>query len=342
MRHLHVATLLSLKAAIDLASTRSESSNFQRIHTLTNHLITGLRSKGYSIHQRPATPIPGVESSASSPNSQPRRNLPHSPPNHKTEIALREGRLRCHRIFTTPKFRSIGSSSICASSVTLLCIDDFICKINIFLKLVTQKHSSPRALLNLLSPQGRCDRAAASNLEKAPLRSLAAGRDRYHRHCLSILLPVITRAGQGADHGLAADLPHLNDNSLAPLDGQFNWEFRALRFASPRLWGRSCSLALVSFRAEGRVPYSEYGSGFIGIYTPINDDLLKHPQMLHPAGRTYFSGWMMITPSLRLVQNPLCPNACTGALLKNNPDSPGRRYGRFTNLPLTAPAHSSH
>ena len=75
--------------------TGGTSSIAQRIKRLTDHLITGLESKGYSIiSSRDGDQWSGIVSFISSrhDHAQICRTLRTD---HKTEIALREGRLRC-------------------------------------------------------------------------------------------------------------------------------------------------------------------------------------------------------------------------------------------------------
>jgi selenocysteine lyase/cysteine desulfurase len=90
-----VATLLSLKSAIDLLLTIGIEPISQRMQTLTNHLISGLESKGYKIiSPRGQDDWSGIVSFTSSRHDHGEivRTLRHT---HKTEIALRESRLRC-------------------------------------------------------------------------------------------------------------------------------------------------------------------------------------------------------------------------------------------------------
>jgi selenocysteine lyase/cysteine desulfurase len=90
-----VATLLSLKAAVDLLLQVGIDPIAQRIKTLTDHLIGGLESKGYSIiSPRDADQWSGIVSFTSSrhDHNQIWRELRQT---QKTEIAVREGRLRC-------------------------------------------------------------------------------------------------------------------------------------------------------------------------------------------------------------------------------------------------------
>ncbi len=158
---------------------------------------------------------------------------------------------------------------------------------------------------------------------------------------LSILLPVITRARRKALIMASPLIYHTwNDNSLHLSDGQFNWEFRALRFREPSSMGTLMFHLLWSPSGQKvGFSYGEYGSGFIGIYTPINDDLLKHPQMYTPAGRTYFSGWVDDYTFIETGYRTLyVRNASTGALLKTIPIAQDVGYGPFYNLPLDAPA----
>jgi len=90
-----VATLLSLKAAIDLLLQAGIDAIAPRIRTLTDHLITGLQNKGYSIiSPRDDNQWSGIVSFTSPAHDHTEiwQNLRQ---NHKTEIAVREGRLRC-------------------------------------------------------------------------------------------------------------------------------------------------------------------------------------------------------------------------------------------------------
>ena len=90
-----VATLLSLKAAVELLLQVGIDAIATRIKTLTDHLITGLESLGYTIiSPRDGEQWSGIVSFTSSrhDHNQIWRDLRQ---NHKTEIAVREGRLRC-------------------------------------------------------------------------------------------------------------------------------------------------------------------------------------------------------------------------------------------------------
>jgi cysteine desulfurase/selenocysteine lyase len=90
-----VATLLSLKAAIDLLLSVKIEPISQRLQVLTDYLIAGLESKGYNIiSPRDADQWSGIVSftSPTHDHTQIWRELRHA---HQTEIAVREGRLRC-------------------------------------------------------------------------------------------------------------------------------------------------------------------------------------------------------------------------------------------------------
>jgi selenocysteine lyase/cysteine desulfurase len=90
-----VATLLSLKAAIELLLSVGISAIADRIKHLTDYLIAGLQSKGYTIiSPRAGDQWSGIVGFTTSRHDQNQiwRVLRQ---NHKTEIAVREGRLRC-------------------------------------------------------------------------------------------------------------------------------------------------------------------------------------------------------------------------------------------------------
>ena len=90
-----VASLLSLKAAVELLLGVGIEAIASRIKDLTDHLIAGLQSKGYSIiSPRENAQWSGIVSfiSPTRDHTEIWRTLRQ---NHKIEIALREGRLRC-------------------------------------------------------------------------------------------------------------------------------------------------------------------------------------------------------------------------------------------------------
>jgi cysteine desulfurase / selenocysteine lyase len=94
-----VATLLSLRAAMELLLQVGIESIAQRMHIMTDFLISGLESKGYDIiSPRDNDQWSGIVSFSSSrhDHAQIVRMLRDE---RKSEIALREGRLRCSAHF---------------------------------------------------------------------------------------------------------------------------------------------------------------------------------------------------------------------------------------------------
>jgi cysteine desulfurase/selenocysteine lyase len=90
-----VATLLSLKAGVELLLGVGIEAVAERIRELTDYLTAGLEGKGYSIiSPRDGEKWSGIVSftSPTHDHTQIWRELRQ---NHKTELAVREGRLRC-------------------------------------------------------------------------------------------------------------------------------------------------------------------------------------------------------------------------------------------------------
>lgn len=94
-----VGALLSLKAAVELLLDADIGAIASRIRQLTDHLIAGLQAKGYQIiSPRDGDQWSGIVSFVSPihDHNQIWRDLRQ---NHRTEIAVREGRLRCSAHF---------------------------------------------------------------------------------------------------------------------------------------------------------------------------------------------------------------------------------------------------
>jgi len=89
-----VATLLSLKAAVELLLEVGIDAIAERIKHLTDRLIAGSESKGYNIiSPRENDQWSGIVS-FTSPTGDHMKIWQQLRQTHKTEIALREGRLR--------------------------------------------------------------------------------------------------------------------------------------------------------------------------------------------------------------------------------------------------------
>jgi cysteine desulfurase/selenocysteine lyase len=90
----NIAGLLALKASVELLSSVGIGTIAQRIRVLTDRLIEGVSQKGYSVlSPRDKWQWSGIVSFASA--SHPHEPLFHGlRRQHRTEIALREGRLR--------------------------------------------------------------------------------------------------------------------------------------------------------------------------------------------------------------------------------------------------------
>jgi selenocysteine lyase/cysteine desulfurase len=91
----NVPGLLALKASVDLLASLPTGSVSGQIYELTNHLIERLQSKGYRvISPRDKWQWSGIVSFASPTHNHEQifRTLRKE---HHTEIAVREGRLRC-------------------------------------------------------------------------------------------------------------------------------------------------------------------------------------------------------------------------------------------------------
>lgn len=86
--------LLGLKASLELLASLGTDAIAQRLKVLTDRLIAGLRDKGYAIASpRTGEQWSGIVSFTSPVHDHP-KIVSELRKNHKTEIALREGRLR--------------------------------------------------------------------------------------------------------------------------------------------------------------------------------------------------------------------------------------------------------
>jgi selenocysteine lyase/cysteine desulfurase len=91
----NVPGLLALKASVELLSALGVDAVGRRIQSLTDRLVDGLRAKGYSVvSPRTRDQWSGIVSFQAPDPEQHRATWTRLRTEHKTEIALREGRLR--------------------------------------------------------------------------------------------------------------------------------------------------------------------------------------------------------------------------------------------------------
>ena len=92
----NVAGLLGLKASVDLLTRIGVQPQANRLRALTDHLIKGITSKGYRlISPRDGESWSGIVSFVASDPTLHRDIWQHLRQHHRTEIAVRENRLRC-------------------------------------------------------------------------------------------------------------------------------------------------------------------------------------------------------------------------------------------------------
>jgi selenocysteine lyase/cysteine desulfurase len=92
----NVAGLLALKASVDLISGIGVQPLANRLRSLTDRLVEGVASKGYRvISPRDEGAWSGIVSFVAADPTRHRDIWQHLRQNHRTEIAVRENRLRC-------------------------------------------------------------------------------------------------------------------------------------------------------------------------------------------------------------------------------------------------------
>ena len=93
---LNVPGLLALKASVDVLASIGIEAVSARVQSLTDRLVAGLEAKGYSIYSpRDGGQWSGIVSFSCGDPSRHEATAQMLRQNHRTEIVVREGRLRC-------------------------------------------------------------------------------------------------------------------------------------------------------------------------------------------------------------------------------------------------------